>query len=440
MVCWPLPIMEPVPHSLRRLFAFWLPLSASWMLMSLEGPVVAAIIARIANPKINLAAFGVAIAMAMLVEAPIIMMLSAANALVRDAQSLRQLRRFAYGMNALLTLLMLLLVAPPVMAILTLQLLGLPPEVAHLTGKAMVMMVLWPAAIGYRRLYQGILIANGLTRRVAYGTAVRLTAMAVTAVTLACYSVWPGAVIGASALCCGVLMEAITSRIMATASLRRLAASPAVGPPLRLREIIHFYVPLAATSLLALGINPLVSLFVSRGRLAVESLAVLPVVNGLVFLFRSAGLSYQEVAIALLNDNPAQRRQLARFARWLGLAASGGLGLIAFSPLARFWFAGLTGLTPALARLAIVSIRLLVALPALEVLLAFQRSPLVLVRRTPPITRATASEVCLIVIVLAATIQPLGMVGAVAASLALIIGRLGANAYLFGYRRQTAHL
>jgi progressive ankylosis protein len=427
--------MEPTPHSLRRLFAFWMPLSASWMLMGLEGPFLAAVIARIVDPKINLAAYGVAIALGMLVESPIIMMLSAANALVRDRQSFLQLRRFAYGLNGLLTLLMLLLVTPPVMALLTRRVLGLPLDVAQLTGKAMWMLIFWPGAIGYRRLYQGILIAHGLTRRVAYGTAVRLATMSAVAVVLTSLHIWPGAIIGTAALCCGVIAEAAASRFMASSCLRRLALAPASGPPLRLDEIVRFYVPLAATSLLALGIQPLVSLFVSRGRLAVESLAVLPVVNGLAFLFRSAGLAYQEVAIALLDDRPRQRRQLARFAAGLGLGAAGGLGLLAFTPLAHLWFEGLTGLTPALSQLAIPAIRLLVGLPALEVLLAYQRSPLVLARRTPPITRATAIEVSLIVIVLAATVQPLGMVGVLAASLAMVIGRLGANAYLWRYRR-----
>jgi hypothetical protein len=35
--------------------------------------------------------------------------------------------------------------------------------------------------------------------------------------------------------------------------------------------------------------------------MAIESLAVLPVVSSLVFIFRSPGLSYQEVNIALIG-------------------------------------------------------------------------------------------------------------------------------------------
>ena len=40
-----------------------------------------------------------------------------------------------------------------------------------------------------------------------------------------------------------------------------------------------------------------------KSRDAVESLAVMPVLYGLTFVFRALGLSYQEVAIALIGDD-----------------------------------------------------------------------------------------------------------------------------------------
>ncbi|MBC8192482.1 MAG: hypothetical protein H8E18_08885, partial [FCB group bacterium] len=40
----------------RKIFKFWLPLAGTWLMMSLEGPFIAAIIARLVDPKFNLAA------------------------------------------------------------------------------------------------------------------------------------------------------------------------------------------------------------------------------------------------------------------------------------------------------------------------------------------------------------------------------------------------
>ena len=82
------------PHpSQREILAFWLPMAGTWLMMAAEAPFLAALIARLAEPKYNLAAFGVAYAIAILVEAPVIMILSASTALVEGPVSLRRLRR-----------------------------------------------------------------------------------------------------------------------------------------------------------------------------------------------------------------------------------------------------------------------------------------------------------------------------------------------------------
>ena len=53
---------------LRRIFRYWLPMFGTWMIMAVEAPFVAAVIARMDEPKYNLAAFGVAYAVAILEE------------------------------------------------------------------------------------------------------------------------------------------------------------------------------------------------------------------------------------------------------------------------------------------------------------------------------------------------------------------------------------
>ena len=70
-----------------------------------------------------------------------------------------------------------MLILPSVFYFIALNLIGLPFEVAKLTHTAMIILLPWPGAIGYRRFYQGVLIRNNLTKRVAYGTIVRLTSM-----------------------------------------------------------------------------------------------------------------------------------------------------------------------------------------------------------------------------------------------------------------------
>ena len=71
----------------RKSFVFWSPLAMTWFMMALEGPILAAIVARLAEPKANLAAHGVAFAIAIIIEAPVIMMMSASTALAGDRDS-----------------------------------------------------------------------------------------------------------------------------------------------------------------------------------------------------------------------------------------------------------------------------------------------------------------------------------------------------------------
>ncbi len=158
----------------KSIFLFWLPLAATWLMMSAEGPFLAAVIARLADPRFNLAAHGVAFAFALLIEAPVIMIMSASTALAEDRLSFLRLRNFIYVLNGCVTAAQLLILIPPVFRFIMLDLVAIPSEVADLTYWALWILLPWPGAIGYRRFYQGILIRDGRTRLVALGTGVRL--------------------------------------------------------------------------------------------------------------------------------------------------------------------------------------------------------------------------------------------------------------------------
>lgn len=418
----------------RRILPFWAPLAATWLMMALEGPFLAAVIARLADPTHNLAAFGVALSLALILEAPVIMLMGAATALVRDRDSFRKMRRFSYGLSALMTGVMALLLVPPVFRWVASQLLSLPPEVADLTQGAVVLLLPWPGAIGYRRLYQGLLIRSGLTRRVGYGTGVRLCAMVATALALAAAGL-NGALVGGGALSAGVLAEALASRAMAREAVRRVLEADEPGrAPLTYRAIGAFYYPLALSTTLTLAVHPLMTFFLAQGKSPVESLAVFPVVRSLVFLFSCLGLSYQEVGIALLGDRCEGYRPLRRFAVILAAGASAALALLAFSPAGDVWYQTVSGLPPDLARLAVWPTRLLTPVPALTVLLSFLRSLWVNRRDTGPITWATVAEVAAIGAVLYVGIGPLGAVGVHAAAAALVVGRTCSTAVLFAGR------
>lgn len=418
--------------STKKIFFFWVPLAATWLMMSIEGPFLAAVIARLEFPKHNLAAFGVAFSFALIVEAPIIMLMSASTALVNNRHEYFTLRNYTFMLNAVITALMIIGLIPKVFHFIAQDLIGLPPNIAHLTWFASLLLLPWPAAIGFRRFYQGLLIRHNLTRLVAYGTIIRLIFMASTAITMFTMKI-QGAYIGAAALSVGVTTEAIFSRFTVNGTIRKITQTECEdkkGKRLNFRSINKFYFPLALTTILALGVHPMVTFFMGKSRFPIESLAVLPVINSLIFIFRALGLSYQEVIIALLGANKENYESIKRFALYLGAFLLITLSLILFTPLLFIWFRTISGLSFELAQFSILPARILVILPVMTLLISFQRALLVHTKETGPIKGASMIEIVVIIFTLYLSVAFFKIPGAIAAAISYTVGRLFANSYL----------
>ena len=411
--------------SYGQIFRFWLPLAATWLMMSVEGPFLAAIIARLAAEKVNLAAYGVAFAFALIAESPIIMLMSASTALCRDRESYRKLRNFSLLLSLIVTLLLGIFLLPPIFDLVILRLIGLPAEIATLIHISLLFLLPWPGAIGIRRFYQGILIVRHQTKRIAVSTLARLITMSASALILFFYSSLAGAIIGAISLAGGVVAEALLTRYLARHAINEvLQTEPESQQQLSYREIWDYYLPLALTPFIALSIHPLVTFFLGKSRDPLESLAVMPVIYGLTFVFRAIGLSYQEVAIALLGENRDNYLKVRNFAVILGISTSVCLSLIAFTPLSRIWFQDLSGLNDLLTTFATLPLQIMAIFPALTVLICFQRSVLIVTRVTNPISIATAIEAVGIFSVLLVAMLYFPLPGVVAASIAYVVGRL----------------
>jgi O-antigen/teichoic acid export membrane protein len=425
--------------SLKKIFIFWIPLAATWFMMSVEGPYIAALIARMPEPKFNLAAYGVAFSFALIIEAPIIMIMSASTALVKNMQSFNKLRNFTYTSNLLITLLMLILIIPNVFYFITENLIGLPAKVSTLTHLATTILLPWPGAIGYRRFYQGLLIRNNLTRRVAYGTIIRLASMSLTALFFFLFTDVDGVVVGAAALSVAVTLEALASRLMANEIIQQLKKNKSNNlNPITYKEIYRFYYPLALTSLIGLGVQPFVTFFVGQSKMAIESLAVLPVITSFVFIFRGMGLSFQEVVIALIGEKKEGYIPLKKFGFILGTTLTTVLALFAFTPLSGFWFKTVSGLSDLLSDFASVPLMIMAIFPALTVLISTQRGLLVSSQNTKPVTIATSIEFITIVIALLLSIHLFNVIGAIAATSAFVTGRIIANFYLVSPSKSAA--
>lgn len=416
-----------------RIFVFWYPLALTWIMMSIEGPFLAAVIARMGEVKLNLAAYGIAYSFGLVVEAPIIMLMSASTALVKNEFTYSKLKNFSIYINFFVTLFIIILIIPPVFDFVAYRILQIPGEIAEITHLATVFLIPWPAAIGFRRFYQGILIRSGLTRVVAYTTVFRLVFMGITAITLFNVTNLKGAYIGTIALSTGVIAEALAAYFLAQSSISEIKLNDnTIDNDLTYSGITRFYVPLALTPFIALSAQPIVTLFLAQSVRPIDSLAVMPVVHSLTFIFRSMGLSYQEVAIAFLNENAkTYYKKIRNFAFIIALGSTSAVFLLTATPLADLWFIKVSALTPDLADFAIIPAMIMSLLPALTVFISFERSILVKDKTTAPISVATLIEVVVIITSLFCFISFTTIPGAIIAAMSFVIGRLFSNTFLY---------
>lgn len=306
--------------SLRSLWRQFLPLSLSDVVMALGDPLVTMALARLPLAHVNIAAVGVAKSLAVFFESPIIMVLHASNALAPTARSRRAMARFTVLAVAALTALLLVLLTPPVFDAVARQVLGLQPELLRPVHRTLCLLILWPAAIGWRRYYQGLLIQGGFSSAVGRASLGRLAALSL--VLGAGY--WrglPGWMLAGSALMAGLLMEAA----WVTAAARRcgvarpptLQSSPDL--PQDVRSVWRFYWPLANSMLVVWGGRALLIAIVARAVDGPVALAVWPAAWGLILVIANATRMVQQVIIRSQGDDDAL---LLTFALLAGAACS----------------------------------------------------------------------------------------------------------------------
>ena len=416
---------------IREILRTWWPLTASWILMGFEGPAVAAVVSRLPNPTVNLAAWGgVVFPLALMVEAPIIMMLAASTVLCRDWASYIKMRRFMNQLGAALTALHILIVATPLYYVIAEDLLGAPKAVLAPARVGLFIMIPWTWSIAYRRFHQGILIRFGHSLKIGLGTAVRFCADA-TMLAIGYFGGWPGIVVAGCGMIAGVLTEAFYVHLAVRPTLRdQLRPAPPVGVPLSTRAMLDFYIPLSLTQVLILIAYPIGSAAMSRMPLPLLSLAAWPVVGAVRYITGGFGGAYNEVVVALVERRHSSR-PLFRFAVVIAGAATACLVVITIPAVSTAIFADLMGLAAPLPAMVHKSLYILLPMPAIAVAQSYFQGMILHGRRTRSITEAVLIFLGVVTVALIAGVLCGGAVGLYVALAAFTFGEFVRTCWLW---------
>jgi hypothetical protein len=237
--------------------------------------------------------------------------------------------------------------------------------------------------------------------------------------------------VGTLALSAGVLVEAAYAHYVTRHLVERHFGPDRAQtnqPILSYGDLFRFHAPLASSTLLFLLTQPLISAALARLPHPETVLAAWPIASGLLFITRSPVLALPEVIIALL-DRAGGRVALRRFAQRVGLACLAVLAALAFTPLGRFYFETMIGVSAELGTLAQLGIQVGVILPIVMAWQSWFRGELTASRATPALTVAMIANLVAMVIVLAVGVM-LQVPGVALAAIALTVSTVAETAAL----------
>lgn len=301
--------------------------------MVLEAPLFSSTIAGLPDAARQLRAWGLTMQLSLCIESPVIMLLASSLAFVHSAETYAVTRRLTIILCGYCTILTLLVGWTPLLDIISHQWLGFPMETVDASRIPLRIMLLWSAAIGWRRFLQGILIHEGQSQRLVHGTVLRLCSIFFTTLVSARSFNIGGASVAACAIMVGVIVESIYVTVVsksAVASITKLRCGN--NTTALMWKLIRFHTPLAATSLLGLVVQPVVSQFLAGQADSYISLAVWPVLFGIVLELRGWGISVQELAVGRLKHKQSTERGIWMFSLFVGLVTSAAVLLICIAP------------------------------------------------------------------------------------------------------------
>jgi Na+-driven multidrug efflux pump len=401
--------MTPGPRAdlrLGRLTAVWLPLAATFLLVTGATPVINACINRLPdrNHELDLAAFALFLSCIVVLHSPLFVTREIAIKLGVDRAGARRALRFCLLAAAVISAAQLAIGLTPA-GTWVLRVFSSSERVV--AGAQDAFRWIWPAPflIAIRGVYQAHQIRKDDTLFVGLGTAARLLLVALFGLLLAPRVGIPGPVLGSVAVVLGILVETVFSVVR----IRHVEPLPETSTQEPL-SVLGFALPLMFANLLGV----FTSLFYLRVAAQVPehvqeaSLAAYQEARPLAWIFSAGGFALQSLTTAKVRDESDEGPML-RFSLIVGAGLSVALGLVVFvAPLRDWILIDLLGEERGgmVVEFAVPTLMVAVALPLLQAFRFTVRGVLISRGRTRTITVANIVTLTLVAIALAFGIVP----------------------------------
>jgi hypothetical protein len=322
------------PVTLRQLFAFFIPMGISVLLINLSHVIINGTLARADNQEIILAGYALGMSMLVVTERPAVLLRQTCSALVRDRVSFRAVRRVAFYVFGSALVFGGLVAYTPLGHWIFGGAYGADPVVEREAIHTFYALMFLSVFSGLRCLYQGIIIYKMRTKWLTIGMIFRLTGIFL----LSQYFLHVGvtsAMLGSIIFVFGMVIEASISWLEATKLLKdmpEITENCDIATP---KQVLGFYNPLLFSSLIVVWILPIMNALLGttdRGTLAVASFAVAGSLMNLILGFFTY---FHQIALLFVKSDPAIVR---KFTLMLGFIPPLLLLLMSFTPIGSWMF------------------------------------------------------------------------------------------------------
>jgi hypothetical protein len=349
---------EPREIKLRDLFKTWWPIAISWVLLAFEPLFFSSIISRYPNAKVNLAAYGnVAWMLPIVMQSPIMLIQAASASLCKDKETFYKLRKFANWMGMLLTLLHLLIAVTPLYYFVVRTILNVPEEVVAVARQGLLFMLPWSWSISYRRFHQGILVRFGHTKRMSFGTIMRMVSDVICVFLLAMIPGITGLAVATAAQGFSVFLEGAYIGIVTQPVIKNELPANTGEEIIGWRTFGKYYFPFMMNSIIFVLYTPMNSAAMGRLPMALASLATWPVVNGFTSTVINLGQASREVTLTYIRHEGSYRI-IRKFCMIVGAISFLILGVFSFTPLFNWYLSVVVKLPQDLIPYAKITLRL----------------------------------------------------------------------------------
>jgi hypothetical protein len=396
------------------LLLFYLPLGFSGIMMTLDLPIVNAVLNRFPNANTSVAALSVAFSLALVYEASHISMIDLSTALSTDQRTFRMLQRFYVIMAGVLLVLASIIAFSPLYSLIVRNVMNIPPDVAEAARPAVWAFLLWPVPIGWRRLCQGALIKHGHPKPVGAGGIVRLGALIVALLFFG----WLGtnvvriepAAIGVLAMLVSVTAESLAVQGWTSRLVKTMPASTPGKPPPTWADIRRFFFPLSGTAIMSTLVQPTMRAGIASAAVAwaavpnnetvAVAVAAYQTAWSMAFLAFGPTLSMTQASIAWSGSHdPTVRERGPRVIMGVGLGLGALMALFAFTPLSEWIFTTVIQSPPQTAHLAAEVARWLVPMPVLHAASFMLRGRLIAMHKPQVVRRAQLVDLLSVIII-----------------------------------------